>query len=218
MLRGVEIGPCQQDAEVGAIGPGVPHLLPVDDVDVAILHRRRGERCEIGAGPGLGEQLTPELVAAQQWAEVPLPLGIGARGENRGTSPSDPDRVVTDRIDTGGGEFEVDGESLQTVCRAAPRLRPPGGNQAHGSEIGRIRIRMFLEKRPHFDPNRMVLIRETRVHRSAESLPNGVDDHSAPQGEQRNDGDGELHVDDFQYLSHSATFAIPRRDVNRDSR
>ena len=52
-----------QEHQVGVLGARDPHLLPVDDVAVAVAHRHRLELRRVGAGGRLGhaERLQPEL-------------------------------------------------------------------------------------------------------------------------------------------------------------
>ena len=62
VLRRVGIGAHQQHAPVGVAREAGPHLLAVDDEVVAVEHGARLQRRQIGAGVGLGESLTPDLV------------------------------------------------------------------------------------------------------------------------------------------------------------
>ena len=63
VLRGRRVGASEQDAPAGDVGVARPHLLPVDHVVVAVALGPRGQRGEVGAGAGLGEELAPELLA-----------------------------------------------------------------------------------------------------------------------------------------------------------
>ncbi|SKV53903.1 Uncharacterised protein [Mycobacteroides abscessus subsp. massiliense] len=58
------------------MGARGPHLLAVDDPFVAVAYRAGGQAREVGTGPGLTEQLTPELLTGEQRAQNPL----GQRG------------------------------------------------------------------------------------------------------------------------------------------
>ena len=78
VLLGVGVRAADDLAEVGVLRAGRPHLLAVDHPLVAVAHRRRRQRRDIGAGAGLAEQLAPDLLAAQQLGEVALLLLVGA--------------------------------------------------------------------------------------------------------------------------------------------
>ena len=65
VLGGVGVGAGEEEAELGALGVARPDLLTVDDVVVAVAHRPRLERREIGAGVGLAEPLAPDHVATR---------------------------------------------------------------------------------------------------------------------------------------------------------
>ena len=91
VLRLLGIGARDQDPPVGVLRVRVPHLLPVDDPLVAVAHRTRAERGEVGAGTGLAEQLAPQLVAAQHRVEVALLLLGRAVHHERGRDHADPD-------------------------------------------------------------------------------------------------------------------------------
>jgi hypothetical protein len=57
---------------------GGPHLLPVDDEVVALVHRTGPQTGEIAAGVGLGITLAPQLVGAEDTRQVALLLFLGA--------------------------------------------------------------------------------------------------------------------------------------------
>ena len=59
VLRRVGVGAGEQEAVVGELGLGGPHLLAVDHPLVAVEHGRGLERREVGAGVGLAEALAP---------------------------------------------------------------------------------------------------------------------------------------------------------------
>ena len=54
-----------EDAVVGDVSEGRPHLLSVDDEVVAVVLGPRPQRREVGARARLREALTPDLLAGQ---------------------------------------------------------------------------------------------------------------------------------------------------------
>src|SRR5207244_2208511 len=74
---------------VGDVGMAGPDLLAVHDEGVAASLRSRAERCEVGAGAGLGEALAPELTAGEERAEEAVALRGGAVLQDRGTDQVD---------------------------------------------------------------------------------------------------------------------------------
>ncbi len=83
MLRLVEVGSCEEDAEVAVVGSRGPHLLPVDDPLVAVSHRSGGQPGEIAPCARLAEELAPHLVAAQGGRQVAPPLLFGTVSDDR---------------------------------------------------------------------------------------------------------------------------------------
>ena len=84
MLRRRRIGAREQQAEVGVVRTGGPHLLTVDHELVTVGNRARAEVREVRAGVGLAEQLAPDLVRAQQRPEVArLLVGAPVRHQRR---------------------------------------------------------------------------------------------------------------------------------------
>ncbi len=74
VLRRARIGAGEEHPELGAMGPGGPHLLPGDPPTVAVRLGARRQRGQVGAGAGLAEQLAPTLLVADQRREEPEPL------------------------------------------------------------------------------------------------------------------------------------------------
>jgi hypothetical protein len=72
VLGDVPVGPGQEDAEVGMIGTGGPHLLTGDHPLVAIANGSGGETGQIRSGTGLRIELAPVLVAPEPGAQEPL--------------------------------------------------------------------------------------------------------------------------------------------------
>ena len=63
-LRDVVVGASQKDRPVRKMGPRGPYLLAADDPLVAVTLGPGGQRGEVGAGPGLAEELAPDLLVA----------------------------------------------------------------------------------------------------------------------------------------------------------
>ena len=89
VLRRVGLGAAEEEAPVGDVGVAGPHLLAVHDVVVAVTLRPGAERRQIGARAGLGEALTPELVAVHHRAQEALALRLAAVLEERGADQVD---------------------------------------------------------------------------------------------------------------------------------
>ena len=68
VLRRVGVGADEQLAVVGHLGVRGPDLLAAHDVVVAVAHRLRAQRREVGPGAGLGEALAPHVVALEDAA------------------------------------------------------------------------------------------------------------------------------------------------------
>ena len=69
----------QQDHQVRVLHPADPHLLPVDDIAVALLHGGGLELCRVGAGGGFGHahRLQPEFTGGDA-GQILLALFLGA--------------------------------------------------------------------------------------------------------------------------------------------
>ncbi len=83
MLRHVGVGAGDQDAVASPVCARGPHLLPVDDPVITVADRLRAQRRQIGTSAGLAEQLTPDVLPAQDARQVPVDLIVGAMGEQR---------------------------------------------------------------------------------------------------------------------------------------
>ncbi len=83
-LRGRRVGAGQQQAPVGVQRPAGPHLLAVDHEAVALAAGGGLQAGQVGAGVGLGEALAPDL-AVEDGRQVPAPLLVGARRQQRAT-------------------------------------------------------------------------------------------------------------------------------------
>src|SRR5438876_9099765 len=89
VLRGIRLGAAEEEAPVGDVGMARPDLLAVHDEGPAAPPGPRAERCEVGAGAGLGEALAPELTAGEERAEEAVALRGGAVVQDRGTDQVD---------------------------------------------------------------------------------------------------------------------------------
>ena len=123
VLRLIGIGTGEEDGEIGELAERGPHLLPVDDVSVAVALGPSGERGEVGAGSRFAEQLAPQLDAAEHRVEVPLLIRRAVRHE-RGCHHADRHRERAD------GDIEAGlllGEDRRLDCSraaSAELLRP----------------------------------------------------------------------------------------------
>src|SRR5581483_603780 len=101
-----------------------PHLLTVDDIDLAAPLGARARRSEIGAGVRLGEALAPDLLGAQDLLEVRLLLLLGAVRDDRRPGHAEPDHADVRRR-MGARHLLVE-DRLEAVrrARAAVFLRP----------------------------------------------------------------------------------------------
>ena len=129
------------------MGATRPDLLAVDDELVAVAFRPGGQPGEIAAGAGLGEQLAPDLLAAEQRREVALSLVVGPGVDDRRTGPADTDLVVR-TVDPGGSELLVDDQLVTGIGAEAPRRRPVRGDVAGVGELARRWLGMGCDPLP----------------------------------------------------------------------
>ncbi len=132
------VGPGQQDAPLGAVGPGRPDLLAVDHVLVAVPLGSGQKGGQVRAGLGLGEQLAPLLGAIEHAGQPALLLGLGAPGQDGRSGPADGDGVVGP-LDTGPLQLVVDDQLEVGVGAETPRLGPVGGDVAGLGQLPRRR-------------------------------------------------------------------------------
>ena len=94
VLGHVGVGARQQQPEGGELGVGGPHLLAVErPAAVLVLTRARLDGGQVGPGGGLGEHLTPDLVAVEHRAQVAALLLLGAVRDQARPEHPDPDHV-----------------------------------------------------------------------------------------------------------------------------
>jgi hypothetical protein len=102
---------------------GRPHLLPVDDVDVATAHRSRAQRRQVAAGIRLAEALTPDLVTGEDSSQGPL---LDRRAEVDDRRPDVVDAEVPGhQWGARLGESRLAGEQRRTRQSSAPVLDRP---------------------------------------------------------------------------------------------
>jgi hypothetical protein len=87
------VGPRDEHAPLGLVRVRRPHLLAGHHPVVAVAHGARLQRREVGAGPGLGEPLAPDLVRRQDRGQEPLLLLLGAVGDDRRAAHRQPEHV-----------------------------------------------------------------------------------------------------------------------------
>ncbi len=90
VLGDTGIGSGDAEPPIGAVGERGPDLLAGEHPFLAVTNRPGPQPGEVGAGVGLGEQLTPHLVAAQQGWQKPVALLVAPVDEYRRTAPPSP--------------------------------------------------------------------------------------------------------------------------------
>jgi hypothetical protein len=81
VLRAVAARAGDQETKVGALGPGGPDLLTVDDEVVTVFNRAGAWRRQVRPGVGLAEELAPELDAAEDRLQIPVLLALVPPGK-----------------------------------------------------------------------------------------------------------------------------------------
>ena len=157
-LRRVGIGAREQHAEVGAVRPRGPHLLPVDDPAVAVALGACRERREVGARARFAEQLAPHLFVAHDRREVAQPLLLGAVREQRGRREVEPERVEAAEVerrelllDAARHRRRADRGRRTPPARSARRVptpRTPGTTPRTRRACGRSRTAAGPPRRP----------------------------------------------------------------------
>ena len=126
MLRRVGIGAGEQEAVVGVVTAGRPHLLAVDHPLVAVEHRRRLQAGEVGSRVGLAEALAPAHLAAEDLRQEVLLLLLGPPLQDRR-----PDERVAEEVGAhrrlGPGELLGEHDALHRRQALAAVLLGPRG-------------------------------------------------------------------------------------------
>ena len=127
------IGARQEDGEVGVLRPGGPHLLPAHHPLVAVAHRLRRQRREVGPGAGLAEELAPLLLVAHDRTEEAQLLLVGAVREQRRRGVVEPERI--ERAEVERREHGAHrGRGLRRHAQAAVLRRPRRHHQSRRPE------------------------------------------------------------------------------------
>ena len=124
VLGHVPVGARQQQAPVGLVRAGGPHLLAVDHPLVALPVGARHGAGHVRAAARLAEQLAPGVLAGEDAAQELLLMQVGAvRQDGRGGQRADAGLGDADRADP--GELLVDdGVEGHRQVAAVPLLRP----------------------------------------------------------------------------------------------
>ncbi len=121
----IGVGARHEQSPTGGMGQRRPHLLAVDHPLVAVAYRPGGKTGHVRPGPGLAEELAPDLLAREERAEVARPLLFGAVGEERGGGHAVADDVavrLVGRVD--GAQLALD-EALEFAGSGrGPPARP----------------------------------------------------------------------------------------------
>ena len=178
----VGIGAHEAEDPVGVLGERRPGLLTVDDVVVALAHRRGLERGEVRPGAGLRKSLAPPVVERGHARQEFLLLRVRAE--------LDDDRTVHGGIEGNRRRHAVELHLLEedvlldrSPIAAAPFLRPVVDGPALAVQrlLGRDHIRLGelaaldqlradferdlgLEERPHFLAEGVLFGAEAQVH------------------------------------------------------
>ena len=135
-LRDVVVGPGQKDRPVRKMGPRGPYLLAGDDPLIAVALGPGGQRGEIGAGPGLAEELAPDLLVADDGREEAPALLLGAVREECGSRQIQAERVEAAQVE--GAQLFV-GPPRHGRREIETSIGPgPGGHHEARSSKGRI--------------------------------------------------------------------------------
>ena len=126
VLGGVGIGAGEQEAVVGVVTLGRPHLLAVDDPLIAVEHGRRLDRREVGAGIRLREPLAPPRLSLQDAREELLLLLFAPPLQERRSDERVTEEVAAHRR-LGAGELFGERDALHRGEALAAVLRGPGG-------------------------------------------------------------------------------------------
>ena len=145
MLRGVRVGAGEQEAVVGELGLGGPHLLPVDHPLVPVEHRTGLQGGQVRPGVGFAEPLAPPHLALHDLGQELLLLLLGAPLQDGRTDEGVAEEVSPQR-GLGPGELLGEHDALhQRQALAAVLLGPGGADPASLVEAGRPGL---VERRP----------------------------------------------------------------------
>ena len=171
LLLGAGIGAAEAEDPVGILRQRGPGLLAVDDVVVALAHRRALEAGEVGAGAGLREALAPPVIERRHARQEALLLLRRAEGDDHRPAH----RHVEGQRLRHAVELQLLGVDVvlhRRPIRAAPLLGPMRHGQALGvQDLVRLHHLVFVEMAAlhHLGANRgRNLLAEKRAHLLAE--------------------------------------------------
>src|SRR3954463_10089615 len=82
MLASVRVGACQQDSVPGVLGECRPDLLALDAPAVSLADGLGAQRGQVAAASRFAEELAPDVVGAEESADVALFLLFAAVGQD----------------------------------------------------------------------------------------------------------------------------------------
>jgi hypothetical protein len=128
MLGRVRVGPGEEQAPLGVVGPAGPHLAAGDDPAIAsgFGHGTGRQPGQVRPGVGLGEQLAPDLLAPGDRRQPAPPL-LGLAVDERGGAEQG--QAHKERVEVGrlvAGQLAGDGRGLAGGRPAPAALRRPG--------------------------------------------------------------------------------------------
>src|SRR6266567_8173033 len=141
MLRHVRIGAREQHSEIRQVRLTGPHLLAVDDVVLAVLETLPvgfgAQTSQVRSGVGLGIQLAPDLVGAENLWDVATLLFLSAVHDKRRSDEADAQAVDAARHTHARHFFADDRLFYGPRCLTAVFLGP-----AHADKAGFVELAM----------------------------------------------------------------------------
>ena len=134
---GVRVGADDEDAPVGDVRVGRPHLLAVDHPLVAVQLGPGAGAGQVGAGAGLGEALAPHLLAGEQRRQEARLLLLGAPGQDRRAGHAQADDPEVARGVRAGRLLQVDALEGGRQSQPAVLRRPGDAGVARGGQLRR---------------------------------------------------------------------------------
>ena len=159
VLRHVPVRACEQEAVVGVVGAGGPHLLAVDEKVVAVAIGTGCGAGEVGAAARFAEELAPSVFAGEDAAQESCLVGVAAVFE-QGRGSQQADSGLGDAHDAQSCELLIhDGrQGLRQIAPMpllGPHRHPPAGVRqqvAPGDEVF-VRVPVYLQPLPQFAAN-----------------------------------------------------------------
>ena len=122
VLHGLGVGANDEQAPAGEVGKRGPHLLAVADPLITISDSTRRQPGEVRTRPGLAEQLTPDLFAGEQWAQIARLLRLAPPHRDSGSTHAMPDRVTRNGVRRAFSEYALVDELLQLWVEPEPAV------------------------------------------------------------------------------------------------